>query len=70
MSEEQRRPSLRKSLDDAVVSLACHPAYLRGRPWEHEETEVLLRVLESRRADIKKLEYILECRKGVKGEQQ
>lgn len=55
---------LRKSLDDTVVSLACHPQYLRTRPWEHEETWVLERVLESRKADIEKLEYILECRKG------
>lgn len=67
---ETRKTNYRKALDEAVVSLACHPQYLRNRPWEHEKTWVLERVLASRRADVEKIEYILECRKGMKGEQQ
>lgn len=55
---------IQKSLDDAVVGCASMPAYLRKRPWEHEETWVLERVLKARRTDIAKIEYILECRKG------
>jgi hypothetical protein len=56
--------NLRKSLDDAVVSCAALPRSMRKRPWEHEQSWVLERVLASRRADIKELEYILECRRG------